>query len=147
MESEILTNTDIETISNKYLKMKVKCIPTYNLNRHKCVSGYYCINLNNMHWTALYIDHKDAFYFDPFGVIYPTEVFKFCKKKRIIYNTDQIQKLDQYCCGYYCIMFLHFMKTNKLGDPKYRLNKFLSLFSEDENDNDNILQNYIKKII
>jgi hypothetical protein len=60
---------------------------------------------------GLYIDYSDACYWDSFGMVPPLDVSKLCKNKRLIYNKDQIQNLNQEACGYYCLAFLHFMNT------------------------------------
>jgi hypothetical protein len=62
------------------------------------------------HWISLFkseIDNKWV-YFDPFGIIYPIVVKKFCGED-IEWNNEQIQSYYSGYCGYYCFIFLFYM--------------------------------------
>lgn len=83
--------------------------------------GAYIINLGDKeiggtHWTALWIDGRDAFYFDSFGV--PMEDILIDKLKaygikQLWYNHGfEFQRLDQQLCGLWCLMFFHYMRNN-----------------------------------
>ena len=65
------------------------------------------------HWTALFKQNNQWFYFDPFGIIYPSIVKRFCNNKDIEYNTEQIQSFQSGYCGYYCFIFLYYMNQGK----------------------------------
>ena len=152
MNSQILSNIDIELLCQKFGIKLNGCVSKDMLNDLPLENGGYIINLENSdkdgsHWVGLYIRDRDAVYFDPFGVQYPTQVQTYCKSKKLIYNETQVQEISQECCGWYCISFLHFMSKNviKINNIDYYLNRFFNLFNNTNyNSNDNILQNYFK---
>lgn len=150
---EVLSNYDIEQLCEIFKIPLISCCSKDELKNYKPKNGCYIINLQNSydgggtHWVSLFINHTDATYFDPFGQIYPYEIQKFCKNKRLLYSHDIIQNLNQQCCGYYCIDFLYYMNDNKHMLSRICLNRFLSSYSEDTHKNDNILQRHIKFII
>ena len=74
------------------------------------------------HWTGLY-KNKDSewVYFDPFGIIYPLAIKRFCKKN-IEWNNEQIQSYYTGFCGYYCFLFLFYMSRGY--DLKYIQDQF-----------------------
>ena len=65
------------------------------------------------HWISLYKQNNQWFYFDPFGIIYPSIVKRFCNNKNIQYNNEQIQSFRSGYCGYYCFIFLYYMSRGK----------------------------------
>jgi len=152
---DLLSNYDIVDLCNLLGIKLIDCLPKDLLLKMKAINGGYIINLDNStsnkggtHWVSFWIDNEQACYFDPFGTKPPLEFYKFCKGKIIIYSKDQIQNVDQSCCGYYCIAFLHFMnyKRNK-NNLKTSLNLFLKPFDlDDTTKNDNVLQEYLKNI-
>ena len=149
---EILSNIDIEQLC-KLLKIPlIACVSKNRLKDYKPVNGGYIINLmdsggGGSHWVALWIHQNNAIYFDSFGEIYPYDVKKFVKNKNFYYNTDQIQHLTQDSCGYFCIFFLYMTHSNQHLYPRVLLNRFINVFSDNERDNDNILQKYLKNIV
>ena len=119
----------------------------HNLNR-----GNYIINLGNAdtngtHWVALLVRQKECLYYDSFGMPPPHDVQYFLGKKKCIYNTDQVQDLEDSTCGYYSMAIIHFCHINKHYDLRKCLNLFNEQFSEDTNKNRIILQQYMKNII
>jgi hypothetical protein len=149
---EILSNIDIEHLCKILNIPLILCVSKNKLKNYKPINGGYIINLmdsggGGSHWVALWIQDNNAVYFDSFGKIYPYDVKKFIKNKKFYYNTDQIQHLQQESCGYFCIFFLYMMNSNKHLYARTLLNRFINLFSDDESDNDNILQKYLKNII
>jgi hypothetical protein len=85
--------------------------------------GNYIINLENSvdkkgkpldgtHWLGLKIFSNGVFYFDSFGVIYPNEIYDFCKRllpnMSIHYNKIDYQNLNSTCCGQFVIHFLKY---------------------------------------
>jgi hypothetical protein len=95
--------------------------------------GFYIINLNgSSHWTALLVDDKQYYYFDPFGFPAPMEVeaaiYKDAMKKvKYIYNTEQVQDIDHTSCGFYVVAWIRHM-NKKAKDKSVQFEKFLELF-------------------
>ena len=63
------------------------------------------------HWVCYRNDEEGGDlceYFDPFGLIMPTEVLKYLQTsgEKIIYSTDEIQERDSVLCGYWCLYYL-----------------------------------------
>mmetsp|Transcript_7670 Transcript_7670/g.8128 ORF Transcript_7670/g.8128 Transcript_7670/m.8128 type:complete len:149 (+) Transcript_7670:1102-1548(+) len=146
MSSDLaLTNFDIESIYKLFKINLIACIDDHNLNQYGLNDGSYVLNLGNQHWTGLYVIDNQGVYFDPFGVIYPLEVKRFCPN--IIYSDDQIQSLKSVFCGYYVLAFLYWMTNKYQYNLQYTLNQFRSQFKDDDDKNDRILQSLIKKII
>ena len=145
---ELLSNHDLVELS---AKMNIQLIGVPSKDRLKTLpltDGSFIINLDDFgnagtHWVALYIEGKYAVYFDPFGQVAPLAVHKFCRTKQLITSDFIIQNLNTYCCGYYCLGFLHFMTKRNISNIRVRFNKFIKPFDlEDTTNNDNILQSY-----
>jgi hypothetical protein len=140
-----LTNYDIEEHYKSFKINLIACIDYHNLNQYALNNGSYVLNLGNQHWTGLYVIDQEGVYFDPFGVIYPVEVKKFCTN--LIYSDDQIQPLNSVLCGYYVLAFLYFMTNKFQYNLQYTLNQFRSQYNDNTKKNDKILQKMIKIII
>jgi hypothetical protein len=59
-----------------------------------------------MHWTCWFIDGKNKYYFDSFGLTPPKEIIKYLKSP-IISSTFQIQQFNEINRGEWCIYVLH----------------------------------------
>ena len=111
----------------------------------------YIINSGNVsdakyaHWFAVFIDKsRDVYYFDSFGIILDP-VYKKIKKwgdgfGEVVYNKRIIQSFDSFTCGAYCVCFVYFMTYNKT------FQEFLSIFTSDLLNNDNLAINLLDKI-
>ena len=71
------------------------------------------INLDDMvgpgtHWVCYRNLDSVVEYFDPFGLIMPSEVLKYFKTsgKQIVYSLDEIQNRNTVLCGYWCLYYL-----------------------------------------
>jgi hypothetical protein len=145
----MLNNFELDEISQNYgmnlnavvMKDESKNLPVKN--------GNYIINLQSSsdggrtHWVALNIQDKDIFYFDSFGIIYPSEVTTFCKripKSRLAYNDFQIQNIETQTCGWYCISSLFRLKNRTKKDIYKSASEFISKFSYDTIKNNTILK-------
>lgn len=112
---------------------------------NKLKTGFYVINLqssnigNGTHWTALYYNPRQSYYFDPYGFLAPVEVEE--KLKTYIYNYKQIQNYNSTACGYYCISFILFMNGRK--NKKLGFKFFVDEFSNNTKKNDKILYKYL----
>jgi len=118
----------------------------------KVKAGGYIINLENhdegdgTHWTALWIEeNKHAIYFDSFGIIFPEFVHTLNIKKPILYNTQDIQDINDGHCGQYSIFFLWFMQNSKKSTIQ-KFHEFVSLFSKDPHENLKLLKKYLRQI-
>lgn len=64
-------------------------------------------NNRGTHWVAYKKLGRTAFYFDPIGNLPPpTELVKYLKDVKIIYNTRRYQKLNNNDCGHLCVSFI-----------------------------------------
>lgn len=94
------------------------------------------------HWVALHISENGrGEYFDPFGLPpLHDEFVKFLNKYALngwTYNNCQVQNLNSRMCGLYCILYIK-TKTNKIP-----LTKFVTLFTKQTIENDELLLNYV----
>ena len=71
------------------------------------------INLDDMqgpgtHWVCYRNLDSVVEYFDPFGLIMPSEALKYFNTsgKRIVYSIDEIQNRNSVLCGYWCLYYL-----------------------------------------
>ena len=106
--------------------------------------GFYIINLDNSngtgtHWTSLFYDPLNSYYFDSYGFVAPLEVEQ--KIKPYKYNDAEIQDFNSKACGYYALAFIKFLndKTNK----EVAFKEFLRLFKDNTKENDDILKKYL----
>lgn len=102
----------------KKLKINLKYIG-FAENFKYSGNGAYIINLGydtGSHWTCLFIEKNDCFYFDSFAAA-PEDVLINKLKghcKNLIYNDYfQFQGIDELLCGVYCIIFLYHMSHSK----------------------------------
>ena len=146
----MLSNFDIEKIC-KFYKLPLIAITMKDELPRIVKNGCYVINMqsstqgNGTHWVALFIYKTNAFYFDSFGGLPPTEIMKFVKKRKechLYYNNWIIQNLKSSHCGWYSISFLKYMYQNILQDLKTAYNDFVNNFEDDTTKNDDILRSF-----
>jgi len=109
------------------------------------------INLNNQdeagsHWCCFYNRPTDKVihYFDSYGVVPSNRIEKQLKntKKKILYNTSQIQDQKSVKCGWYCYFFIKKMaKKMKYYDFIYQFN------TKNRKKNDEILVKAVEKLL
>ena len=61
------------------------------------------------HWTALYVENKNSYYFDSFG----GQLDKFLLEKLpkpITYHIYKVQDINSKLCGSYCLYFFHLIE-------------------------------------
>jgi hypothetical protein len=151
--TELLSNLDLENYCKK-LKINLVAIVSKNeLCKLKPKTGCYIINLedsggNGTHWVSLILFEKISIYFDPFGLIMPSNVIRFCKRygKKLIYSSDKLQHIDSIYCGWFCLYFLYYLTKNKSKHKSVLLNKHNAIYSEKEEQNDLILKQNISQI-
>jgi hypothetical protein len=112
----------------------------YKINNN----GYYVLNLNNSnqigsHWTALYKNNNDYYYYDPFGFVADKEILPYLNKD-YKYNKNQHQNINSINCGWWVISCIIFMKNNNNN-----FNKYLSLFNDNIYNNEFQMINILKK--
>ena len=61
---------------------------------------------DNMHWTCWFINGKNKYYFDSFGLTPPKEIIKYLKSP-IVHSTFQLQQFNEINCGEWCIYVLN----------------------------------------
>jgi hypothetical protein len=103
--------------------------------------GGYVINLGNeqnsgTHWTALWYDGENEYYWDPYGFPPPQRVVD--EVGDYYFNNTVIQDVLDGRCGLYVFMFLYHMTYGKgKTGPKYK--RFLKKFSKQPRRNYNII--------
>lgn len=151
--TKLLSNLDLQNYC-KELKINLVSIVSKNeLCKLKPKTGCYIINLedsggNGTHWVSLILFEKISIYFDPFGLIMPSNVIRFCKRygKKLIYSSDQLQHIDSIYCGWFCLYFLYYLTKNKSKHKSVLLNQHNANYSEKEEENDLILKENISQI-
>ena len=150
-ENELLSDVDIRILSQMFNINLIDVCFKSKFNNMTIQNGSYVINIDKddiggSHWICLYVNGKNAVYFDSFGEECPTEILNFCKGKKLIMNSFQLQDIIDIDCGWWCIGFLHWMTTYKIANS-YNLNMFNKQFNfKKPKENRKILQNYIKSI-
>ena len=100
----------------------------------KLKNGAYVINLDHSentgtHWIVIFMKSNEVIYFDSFGVEYISKEtmerieHSSLKIKNIKSNIFRIQDNNSIMCGYFCILFIEYMLSNKT------LTDFTNLFS------------------
>jgi len=143
--------------TNFYLEKKLELITKNGVviglpDLESLTDGSYIINLNNEHWTALYMEHDTIIYHDSFGVVPPMKIIHLMQvysnqmksKLKYYYNTIDIQNIHSGFCGLYCILFLYIM-NHKKGALLKRLKYYQSLFKSDPTKNLEILKTKLHK--
>ena len=149
----MLYNTEIEDICQHYNIPLVACCMKDALKDMSPVDGNYILNLassndpvnyKGTHFLALIIRKNEAIYFDSFGVICPTEIIDFVKRRhgcKLGYTTKDIQYIKSEMCGFYAVSFLKFISSSKLNIYK-KTKEYLSSFDTDQKKNDAILKDF-----
>lgn len=133
---------------------KPECNKAYFINMEDEYDGRGMLN-SGSHWVTLIIakyknGEMSPLYFDPFGMpppeIIKDRVMKFTKKK-LPFNTKDIQSLMSNACGWFCCAYQHYIHnfSHRTGDIYLDTEQFLDYF-EDLNKSTNYLKNeYILK--
>ena len=104
-----LTNIDIDNLLKYQYKIKDYhgCFVKDELPA-KLKNGFYVINLNgHSHWTGLYKDGKNYYYFDSYGFPSPQDVENKIPKE-YIWSDKDIQTYKSSACGYYTIAWIRY---------------------------------------
>jgi hypothetical protein len=116
-------------------------------------NGNYILNLENSdedgsHWVALICEEKKCFYFDSFGAVPTSNVHERLKQRygKIYMNNQVIQDLDSEMCGWFCIGLLLYRHFNPKSELLKTCDKYLNMFDDDTDRNNQILKAYLKSI-
>ena len=104
-------------------------------------------NSSGSHWIAVAFYLNEVYICDSLGGLLPDENFPkklinfldIFTSTRKIYMTRRLQKLNSITCGAYCVFFV------KLMSEKNSFCNFLSYFTSDKKQNDNIISLLIKQ--
>ena len=138
-----LTNFEIQ----KYSQNEPRFDGVFSRNNlpKKIKDGTYVINLDeyadvDTHWTALFCNRNEIFYFNSFGVEHvPEEIKEFVGNKNIKANIFRVQANNSVMCWYFCIGFIDFMLAGE------KLTDYTNLFSpHDFKKSDDIILSYFK---
>jgi hypothetical protein len=147
-----LSNSDIYSICHK-LKLKLNGIYMKDELIAPLAEGNYIINMQNhdeggSHWVCFIKYQNYIYYHDSFGIIFPENLYDIFRLEsdHIYYNTSDHQNIDSTSCGWFCIMFLYFMKVSKKGTYIEKFRLFNKLFTKDTLKNETVLKNYFDKI-
>ena len=109
------------------------------------MDGTFIINLDEYelietHWIVLYVNAKNATYFDSFGIEHISkEIRKLIGNKNITRNISRMLAFDSIMCGHFCIGFIDFILKGKI------LLEYAKLFSPNEyKKNDNLILKYLQ---
>lgn len=120
------------------------------------MQGGYIFNLDSSrglgsHWVCLLVGQHDVFYHDSYGFPMPDNMLRSLKKtmKTIYWSSTRKQQVDSLICGYYCLLFLHWMTHNvKVKSLVDRANAFDHLFwGMDDDDCDALVENKMLQLI
>ena len=145
----MLSNFELEDISEHYGFPLTQVLMKDELKSISPKNGSYIINLESSsmgdgtHWMALLIRGKQCFYFDPFGVLMPTEVIDFCRrinKSHLAYSEFEIQNLKAETCGFYACGLLIYIHNNPNKDLYIACSEYIHQFSYDTTKNNHILK-------
>lgn len=147
----MLSNFDLYDLADEYsLTLDDICHKNNITNNKKKTNMNIIINLqdsnkgNGTHWVCLVKKDNNYVYFDSFGAQPPKVIQQYCKRN-LGYNNYIVQNLNTETCGYYCIAFIHYIRSHKGGI--YELaNEFINLFEDNTTRNNNILRDYLNTI-
>ena len=110
-------NTILKTnnVTKKYfLGTYPACMhPSTNKRVYSFITNTDNHDLQGTHWTAWFIRNDTLSFFDSFGRSFSHSKFpdyykKIAKRfKNVEYSTVQIQSLDSWTCGYFCVNFIY----------------------------------------
>jgi len=148
-----MNTLDLLKILHTYDLFQDTFIGVYPIDKlPKIINGTFSIIINTdphykngQHWLAIIkLEKGKCVYFDSYGKK-PTNnlIVNFIDKNcnnNIIYNNQKLQSLYSNVCGYYCIIFLTFIKSG------LTLNDFLIIFDKNTNYNDLLIEELFKTI-
>ena len=151
----MLSNFDLEDIAENYgftlnsisMKNELKTISPKN--------GNYIVNLESStqgdgtHWLSLVIRGKQCFYFDPFGILQPTEIIDFCRripKSHLAYSEFEIQNIKADTCGFFASGLLIYLHDNPNKDIYLAAGEYMKQYSYGTTENNATLKAYFRSL-
>jgi hypothetical protein len=150
----MLNNFELDEIAQNY-GFPLTVLMKDELKNHKPKNGNYIINLqsstsgNGTHWMSMYVNNKNCFYMDSFGVIPPIEVINFCKKipnSTLAFSEIQMQEITTETCGFYSIGLLIYLNKTKKDNIFKSAGEYINQFSYDSKNNNTILKNFFRNL-
>ena len=151
----MLTNFELEDIAENYEFMLNSVLMKDELHTISPKNGNYVINLESStqgdgtHWLAIVLRGKQCIYFDPFGILPPTEIIDFCRRikgSHLAYSTMEIQNIKADTCGWFgCGLFIY-LHNNPNKDLYLASNEYTSQFSHDTTQNNTILKAFFRRL-
>ena len=142
---KLLTSFDITNLCSKY-NIKINGIYCRDEIPATLQTGWYILNLDRStgggtHWCCWYYGATLSFYFDSFGFS-PTKDLE-TKLGNYRMNEKKIQSLNSDSCGWFCLMCIKYCEDR--GNTSESFNKLLSLFTNQANSNERILEHFCHK--
>lgn len=150
----MLTNIDLEEYARKE---NLDLVGVFSKDRmpERRTTGSYIINLQDYydgggtHWTCFKIfENRKCCYFDSFGFPMPIDTAEFLEPfKPIATSNRHIQHTKSDKCGYFCLAFIKYFDDfdPKKADVFEAFDDFLNAFSTNEQTNDKIVMEILKK--
>lgn len=145
----MLSNYDLEKLCRIYKIPLNGVFAKDELEDVEPRDGNYIINLQSSrdgcgsHWEALILRGPEAFTFDSFAALPPTEISDFAREskavKHLAYNRTVIQHLKSDSCGWYVLGLLLFIKEHPQEPLTVAANKYINQFGSDLKANETIL--------
>lgn len=91
------------------------------------------------HWIAAYLTPKEAFYFDSFGVVAPSDVEQWFKQlgyPGYYQNEFDIQSFESTKCGNWCVLFASAIYNSR--SPRSAYKSFLNQFKDSTSSNEKL---------
>ena len=148
-----LSNFDIENYMKHFKHFRGVFmndeLPNAIENHESGIVNYENSNQGGSHWIA-YDNHPDSkyvYYFCSYGLPPTIQLEKYLKSsgKLILFNDTQLQPYGSNLCGYYCIMFIHFIESHHDGRPMSYLD-FMSQFKANKFENDQLIKSLTLKM-
>ena len=140
--SNELTNIDIDNLLKYQYKIKDYhgCFIKNELP-NKLKNGFYVINLNgHSHWTGLYKNGKNYYYFDSYGFPAAQDVENRIPKE-YIWSDKDIQTYSSTACGFYVIAWIRYLSLKRDKEELYK--EFINKFKVNKKINEKILNSLL----
>jgi hypothetical protein len=102
--------TEIKNFKGVFMSDELHKIK-YNKNM-SFIMNYDTIDRPGSHWVAVYVRDGNVYYFDSFALPPHQAINDYFKNKFIMYNTNQLQNLDEVICGELAMVFIKLMDKN-----------------------------------
>ena len=151
----MLSNFELDDMAENYGLSLNQILMKDELKSISPKNGNYIVNLESStqgdgtHWLSLVIRGKQCFYFDPFGVLMPTEIIDFCRripKSHLAYSEFEIQNINADTCGFFASGLLIHLHDNPNKDLYLAASEYMKQYSYDTTENNAILKSYFRHL-